>query len=87
MLTYLKKGISLKSTENLILWVVGLPLLLTDLARKEANIYDVSVCTSILFDPSNNHIFTSEKTDTENEISCFKIYSQEVEEPCKIKAI
>lgn len=37
----------------------------------------------ILFYPSNNHIFTSEKTDSENQTSCFKIYSQEVEEPYK----
>lgn len=47
MLTYLKKGISLKTTENLIIWVVGLTLLLTDLARKEANIYYVAMCTSV----------------------------------------
>lgn len=44
---YLKKGISLKTTENLIIWVVGLTLLLTDLARKEANIYYVAMCTSV----------------------------------------
>lgn len=41
----------------------------------------------ILFYPSNNHIFTSEKTDPENEISCFKIYSQEVKEPSKTMAV
>lgn len=41
----------------------------------------------ILFYPSNNHIFTSEKTDSKNEISCFKIYSQEEEEPSKTIAV
>lgn len=32
----------------------------------------------IVFNPSNNHIFTSEKTGSENEISYFKIYGQEI---------
>lgn len=44
---YLKKGVSLKSSENLILQVVGLTLLLTDLARKEANIYYMAVSASV----------------------------------------
>lgn len=47
MLMYLKKGVSLKSSENLILQVVGLTLLLTDLARKEANIYYMAVSASV----------------------------------------
>lgn len=82
MLMYLKKGMFLKCTGNLIIWVVGLTLTFTDFWQERKLTFIMWLCVHLsqytVFNPSNNHIFTSEKTDSENEISWFKIYSPEV---------